>query len=379
MPPPFHIGLFIAERIGRSRDFLFGAYRYAGIHRHLQIHRISRQETQEANFAHIQSGEFDAVIYPMVHEPLSSWIRETGLPCISYHRNASEEGVTSVCVDDVQVGRMAADYFLNLQLKNFAYTGTSGAQYSRRRAQGYREKLCAQGFTVQEHELYTPPEERDLWLQSLPTPCGLFVSWDKDAAHASRIIQGLGVRVPDEIAILGTDNDRLECQSVHPPLSTIELPSEKLGFEAMRRIDLQLQKRPEGRQSLTLPPLRVVERQSTRLSLIENPLLQKALRFIQENNARPIRVQDVCTHSGSNRRSLETQFRTHLNRTILEEIQHQHIRKARDLLLNPEIPIKAVASLSGFNSSSRFCKVFEQYTGSLPSVYRQQRTILSPE
>ncbi len=379
MSSPFHIGLFIAENIERSRDFLFGAYRYAGSHRHLQVHRVSRLSKKEDQWDLIKSGKFDAVIYPMVDPPLSSWILETGLPCISYHRNAEAEGITSVCVDDVEVGRMAAEYFLRLRFRSLAFAGTSQVQYSRRRVQGFRERIESEGLRIFEQELYSPPSERDAWFRSLPTPCGLYVSWDRDAAHASRILQGLGIRVPEDVAILGTDNDRLECQSVHPPLSTIEFPSEKLGFEAMRRIDLQLQKRPEGRESLILPPLRVVERQSTRLSLIENPFLQKALRFIQENNGNPIRVQDVCTHSGINRRSLETQFRTHLNRTILEEIQHQHIQKARDLLLNHEIPIKAVASLSGFNSSSRFCKVFEQYTGTLPSVYRQQRTILSPE
>ncbi len=379
MTKPYRIGLFIAEHIERSRDFLFGAYRYAGSLRHLHLVRVSSTRKKKEDQERIRSGEFDGIIYPMVGGELLEWIQENGLPCISYHRNAQAEGVASVCVDDLAVGRMAADYFLQMHLKHFAFTGTSQTQYSNFRRDGFRERLLEKGYELSERELYGNTPDLETWLLALPRPCGLLASWDRDAAFVSRVIQNLGLRVPEDIAVMGTDNDRLECQSVYPPLSTIEFPSEKLGFEAMRRMDLQLQGDPRGKETLVLPPLRVVERQSTRISLIEHPQLQKALRFIQENSDQPIRVPEVCQHAAVNRRSLESLFRKHLNRSILDQIQEQHILRAQELLLRPELPIKAVASLSGFNSSSRFCKVFEQIRGCLPSTYRQQRTILSPE
>jgi len=374
-----HIALFIAPEIERSRDFLFGAHRYASDRQHLQIHRVDRCRKDGEAIACIQQGKYDAVIRPLFPGPLADWLTQENIPAVSYYYSGDWGNFTTVNVDDIQVGALAATHFLHLKLPHFAYAGTAQNEYSLHRQKGYVRTLTQAGHAVETCEIYEDREAYYNWLKHLPRPCGLYVAWDRDAAYTLRLLAELNLSVPDQISVLGTDNDRLECYSANPPLSSIELPSEKLGFEAVRKADQLLQNQAKGRQSLLLPPRRVVTRKSTQPTFHQIPELKRALTFISENTLDRHGVPDLCDSIGVHRRTLEKLFRKHIGHSIHTEMQNHRIFRAKELLINLDVPVKAVASLSGFNSHSRFCKVFKQYTGQLPTQYRKLFAIESPE
>lgn len=304
---------------------------------------------------------------------------------IGQHSQNEPSGITEVEADDFEVGRIAAKYFIEKGYKHFAYVGTA-ASWSLKRQAGFVEQVKAEVgrevayhnyediFTVVQGGWERPPLGASVlaWLQSLPRPLALLTCNDLRGRVIAESCLDSNIRVPDDVAILGVDNDDLECELTHPPLSSVQIPWKEAGYRAAELLeDLMEGKHRKPHQHLIKPTV-VVERQSTDTLAIADPDISAAIRFIRENAHATIGVDDILRVVPAARRSLEKRFRAILGRTVLEEIRRVHVECAKRLLVSTSLTMPDVADKSGFASAAWLSKTFRQLTGQTPTSYRRQ-------
>lgn len=292
--------------------------------------------------------------------------------------------VRTVDVDHTEVGRLAAEHFIERGFSNFAFFGHATARYSRLREASYRRRLAEAGFGLSCcYDEYVPcapaamswksiDQKVRQWLRRLPKPVAIFASNDAPARNLADMCCRLRIRVPDHVAILGVDNNELECMLASPPLSSIAIPAERIGYEAAHLLDRMMSGQKVPRQAVFLPPVRVVIRQSTDALAIDEPAVASALAFIRQHARENISVAIVVSRLGVVRRGLERKFRALLGRSILDELQRARIELAKGLLTDTCLPMPAVARHSGFSNPQRLAIVFHRLVGMPPSAYRRR-------
>lgn len=289
-----------------------------------------------------------------------------------------------VAVDHVRVGRMAADHLLDLGLRNFAFVGYDDHDFSKGRESGFCDTINRVGFTVASyHEqqailrrdptgLWTWSNSLLKWLHGLPHPVGILASHDIQGIQVSEACRWLGLRVPDDVAIVGVDNDDLLCELARPSLSSVELAADQIGYEAASLLNRMLAGSPPPVKPTLIPPVRVVARQSSDVLFVEDSDVKQAVRFIRTNAHRQLRVQEVLDEVRVSRRSLERRFRGILQRGISEEIRRVHLDKAKSLLTETALSVAEVAAQSGFLDTRHLSVTFRKEVGLPPLSYRRQ-------
>jgi LacI family transcriptional regulator len=291
--------------------------------------------------------------------------------------------VPRVGVDNVGGGRLAAEHLLERGLRHFAFLGHARHAYSLDREAGFRQALEAAGYGVACHhergsfdpmgDLGRLSRDRQLyrWLSSLPKPVGVFACSDTWGIQLAEACLQTGLRVPEEVAIVGALNDDLLCELARPPLTSVVVPTEHIGYEAAALLDRLLAGDKPPQRPLLFPPVGVVTRQSSDVLAIEDPAVAAAVRFIREHGHQPIQVGDVLKAVPVSRRSLERRFQKVFKRTLWEEIRRVHLERAKNLLANSALPMADVAERAGLQSAKQLSVVFREETGLTPTAYRR--------
>jgi LacI family transcriptional regulator len=210
------------------------------------------------------------------------------------------------------------------------------------------------------------------WLRDLPKPVGILTWATRRGREVLDACRCAGLLVPEQVAVLGGDDDELLCEVCSPSLSGIVVASEQIGHEAAALLDRLLLGRRPPRQPMLIAPVGVVTRQSTDTLAIENAAIAQAIRFIREHAAEPITVRDVLREVPISRRQLERQFQDCLGRSPATEIRRVHLERAKSLLTSTDLPIPQVASGSGFGTPEYLACVLKNTTGLSPVKYRSQ-------
>ncbi|HPS53121.1 MAG TPA: substrate-binding domain-containing protein, partial [Phycisphaerae bacterium] len=213
------------------------------------------------------------------------------------------------------------------------------------------------------------------WLTRLPKPCGIFAATDVRARAVLDAALLANIRVPDEIAVMGVDNDELFCELCQPPLSSVELNGEWAGYESARLLDRMIAGEDGGKTAVFVEPTGIVERQSTDVIAVDDVDVARAVRFIHSNVGRLIGVQNVADYVAASRRSLEIRFKKFLNRTVNAEIQLTRIGRAKEMLLKTDMTVSRIAELAGFGSDTYMGAVFKKRFGMTPLKFRQKNKI----
>ncbi len=311
--------------------------------------------------------------------PMMRGLRRLHVPVVDIGGDYPSD-VTAVHVDNAALGRMAARHLLDQGLKSFGFWGQHcGKAYRRRDA--FVATLRKAGFACPVFEkdvIPVPWSEKNegparRWLQSLPKPAGVMCWYDWQAVAAQYVCRQAGLRIPDEVALIGVDNDdlwRLQCPV---PLTSIDTNAERIGYRAMQMLCGMMRSGRRLAREVLLPPGNVVARQSTDLLAIDNPEIVEAVRFIQSNSDRPTTVRDVLKAVPISRRKLEIRFLELLGRTPHQQIQHAHIERAKMLMEDYEMSLADVAEMSGFKTQSAFSALFKLLTQCTPGQYRRGR------
>ncbi len=308
----------------------------------------------------------------------------TRIPLVDTAFMLPDLGVPAVDVDHAAVGRLAADHFLAQKFVNFAFFGSESAAYSRAQEAVFRERVAAAGhhfsscYTEYLADLATAAlwkkstQKAHRWLRRLPKPVAILCCEDAPARYLADVCSQIGLRVPEDVALLGVGNDDLDCTLTQPTLSSIAVPTERIGFEAAALLDRLMLGEVETASSLLLPPLHVVTRHSTDVTAVDDEHVQAALRHIRQHFHEDLSVDDVARGIAAGRRLLERRFRSILGRSVLDEINRARVELAKELLANTHLAIATVAARSGFGTTRRLDVVFARHTGLSPRAYRQQ-------
>jgi LacI family transcriptional regulator len=291
-----------------------------------------------------------------------------------------------VDVDHAAVGRMAAEHFLARGFRHFGYFGSGRASYALLRHASFCETVARAGFEVRSCYMEYLPRlpartswknvnaQVRKWLKELPKPAAVLADHDVPAHDLANMCQLLNLCVPNDVAILGVDNDEVECLLACPPLSSVAIPAERIGFEAAKLLDRMMSGRKSPDDPLYLPPTRVVTRQSTSMFAVDDPVVSGALLYVRNHLAEPLNVNILAAKLVVSRRVLEKKFRAFLGRSVLSEIHRARIELARELL-GTDLQVLQVARRTGFSSPQMFATVFRRLTGISPREYRRENQI----
>jgi len=288
-----------------------------------------------------------------------------------------------VAVDHEAVGRMVASHLLSQGVTQFGYVGFAQHAFSIGREYGFRSQVEEAGFDVSvfHDHLQRAGDPNGLWrwnplmldwLKSLSSPVGIMTSNDVQGMQVSEYCRQLRLRVPEDVAIVGVDDDDLLCNLARPSLSSVALPGERLGYEAAGMLEQLLLGKKLKEPLRQLLPVKLQVRQSSDIQAIPDPDVARAVRFIREHAGEAINVDDVLKVVATSRRSLERRFRKLLNRGVWEEIRRVHLELAKALLVDTDLPMSRIAVRAGFTDARQLSIVFRQTCGMTPTAWRHQ-------
>ena len=380
------IGFFFRAPDRESDEFKIGVLQYARPGKHWAFVQVGPNDI----LPHLarKDGFFAGGIGEFGNSDLWEAARKAPYPIVNLYGGRGFGGLATVGVDDRAIGRMAAVHLMGQGLRHFGYFGLGKMGFSLGRRSGFTTELRRRGFTAHpfRHKTFYPmprkfaptyvPWENAVagWLLSLPKPCGIFCCDDMRAEWLSVICQNIELHVPEDIAILGVDNNPVYCDSAVPPLSSIKLPVRQAGYEAAKLLDRMLTDgNPKVPPRILLGPTEVRSRGSTDLMAVENPQLVKALKYIRAHaQTGKLRVADIVAQTSYCRRILEMKFREHFGRTIFQEIRRLQVEYSQRLLRDTSDTMEAIADAAGWGSASHFGVEFKKITGMSPGEYRKR-------
>ena len=390
--------LRVALLIESSRNYGRGILRGIAQYAHLRGPWSCFTEERELHSgipAWLKNWQGHGVIARIEDRRMAAALTKLGHPVVDVLGNARFAGIPALDTDAPAVARLAADFFLQAGFQHFAYCGYKKIPFSERREAAFAAYLTQKGKKV---VAFSPPlpagshshiqaiERRGLamekaiaqWLKRQPRPLALFACNDVRAQQVLNACREHGIKVPEEVAVMGVDNDDVLCNLCDPPLTSIEPDTERLGYAAAALLD-RLVRHSRVRDRVTLiPPLRVVERASTDVVAIEDPVAAQAVRFIRDQVDRGIAVKDVLAHLNRSRTDLEQRFQRWFQCTIRAEIVRRRLDRVCQLLRQTDLPLGEIAARTGCSSTAHLCRLFHRRLGQTPGQYRRSPDRQSP-
>jgi LacI family transcriptional regulator len=372
------VGLAIGHSLAFYRDILRGVKTFA-TERPEWV--FTPMAPERAAIDHARPLRCDGYIAHIFSPTLAESLRRTRRPVINVSGVLPELPFHRVVADHREVGRMAARHLVERGLKQLAFFGYPNYEFSVDRETGFAEVARESGIPVSSFLERTRRVEDPTglwkwnkslqdWLGDLDKPVGILASHDTQAAQVAEYCRQLGFRVPDDVAIVGVDDDDLLCELARPSLSSVALPGERIGYEAARVLDQLLRGEAPAERALVLRPPGVVVRQSSNLMSVGDAEVAAAVRFIHDHAHEPLKVADVLKAVPVARRLLERRFRKWLQRSILDEIRRVHVERAKTLLAGTELSMSQIARQAGFYDSRHLSLLFRASTGMTPTSYR---------
>jgi len=279
-------------------------------------------------------------------------------------------------------GRMAAEHLMQRGFRHFACLAGEGDLAQRIATEGFHEMIQKRGCTcacqLVERQYFDEVtvwkrfrREIRAWIERWKHPIGVYITFpDATARHVAEAVLEAGLAIPEQVAIIQSENDPVLCIDPPPSLSSVDLVYETIGYQAAAMLDALIKQKPVEELHQFVEPAGVVARQSTDFLAVDDELVANALRCISEMAHQNIDVNDVCEAACSGRRTLERRFQSVLGRTIAEEILRLRIERAKRELAYTDTPIKQVARLAGFRDAKRLHEVFMREVQQSPSSYR---------
>ncbi len=383
------VALLLETSTEYGRGLLRGILRYSRLHGPWSIH-VSPGHLRQI-LPHASSWKGSGLIARVGSAEVEQLIHSVHVPCVISRLAESEslleiEGIGEIRSDCQPIARMAAAHLLEVGFRQFAFCGFTNCWWSTAREKTFFQFARDRGFGCSIHRIartswmHRPDwiqrwqREQPLmirWLKSLPKPVGLMACNDVCGFEVLQACAAGGLRVPDEVAVIGVDNDEMMCELADPPLSSVALDVEHAGYQAAALLDAMMRGRAPNGRSVLVRPTHLAVRLSTDVIVQEDKLVARALQFIRDHARHNLSVNDVREDVGVSRRTLERRFFAALRRTVLEEITRCHLERAKRLLLESDLPCGHVAVEAGFGSLNTFNRAFVRQEGITPQHFRR--------
>jgi LacI family transcriptional regulator len=302
-----------------------------------------------------------------------------GIPVVAFTYGKDQAaGAGWVDTDDFGVSKVVANHFLQRGFRHFAFFGSAQWSWAMRRGGGFSAVLREAGF---ETDIYSGDEgapgqfdDADVirWLMGLPRPVALMAANDDLGLKVVELCREAGLRVPDDCAVVGVDNDPCVCGLSNPPLSSVGVEQYQSGYRAAELLDKMMNGNAPDNMFITARAGELVVRQSSDIVAVEDVAVSKALRFIHRNAHQPLTVSAVAKASGLYRRGLERRFREHLSCSIQEYCRETRAIHFENILRESDQSLETIAEQCGFSQASHLTRFYSTVRGETPSNYRKR-------
>lgn len=373
--------LMIETSLAYGRELLRGINRYVMQHGPWSLY-LDQRELMAEPPAWLEKWDGDGVISRWTTPELARRFRDMDVPVVDLTDVYGNLGLPHIWTNHLATGQMAARHLLERGFRHFGYCGFSNHDWSRRRLQGFEEELRTAGRScrVFESEWDTfrtqswdaQQEAIGRWLMQLPKPLGVMACNDLRGQQVLDACRRCELAVPEEVAVIGVDNDELLCSLCDPPLTSVIPNPERIGYDAAALVDRLMQGRSIDAEERLVDPIGIATRQSTDVLAIDQPNVAAALRYIRQHACEGLTVSDVLKHVPMTRSVLERQFRRYVGRSPQEEIRQVQLKRARQLLAESDLSLAQIAPLAGYRHPEYMSVVFKRLTGETPGQYRRR-------
>lgn len=324
----------------------------------------------------------DGAIAMVTTEEDAAIVKRLPYPVVNLAAWQVHPEIASVTVDHRLIGDYAAKHLLERGFKRFGYYGTEGMWYSEMRGLGFQQRIKEFGGELKKLEASASfikgGKWRDqhtqlrTWLKTLTPPVGILASTDLRASMVLDVCKDLDLRVPNEVALVGVDNDPLICEFCTPSLSSISRNDFAVGFQAASLLEKLISGPPPSAARILVSPEGVVQRKSTDTLAAENPLVIECIQYIRDHLSEHFGVERLLRETRSSRRTLELRFNEALGRSPYALINELRVERAKHLLLSKErLSLTEIARKCGFSDLRRLRLVFQRVTSTTPAAYQQ--------
>ena len=373
------VALIVETSLASGRDILSGVARYVREHGPWAIYHEPRS-LEEMVPRWLKNWKGDGLIARIQNRQIAKAVAAIGLPTVDVLGVVEGCGFPLVHVDDAAIGRSGADHLLERGFQSFGFLSIEGENWSRFRGRAFAARVAQRGFACQTHEIARRSAksgsweryEAELarWIERLAKPAGVMIASDQLGTALLEACRRAGASVPDDVGVIGVDNDEPLCLVSDPPLSSIWPNHAQVGYEAAKLLDTMLQGQPPPAAPVYLSPGKIVARLSTNTLAVADRLVAAAARFIREHASDGINVEDVVRDAAVCRSVLQRRFKDVFRRTIHDEIVTARLGRAMELLRDTDLPLALIATKSGFRHQEYMGAVFKQRLNTTPARYR---------
>jgi len=335
----------------------------------------------------------DGVIGRVETPEMAAGLQQLGVPVVDVRGSVGGVGLPLIDTDDGKVAQLAAEHLMDRGFRHYAFCGFVGANYSDKRSHWFQERLAQPGFSC---HVYLPPkqlveaqttgyekqgllfqEDLSRWLLGLPKPVGMMACNDIRGQQVLNLCRRLDLVVPEEVAVIGVDNDEVLCELSDPPLSSVAPDTLRIGYDAAVLLERMMAGEKCPANPIFIPPLGIVTRRSTEVLALNDRQLAAGLRFIRDHAFDPITINEVARAAGMSRRVFERRFVAQMGRPPKAEVLRLRLERVKQLLVDTDWSLAEIAQRTGFNHGEYLHAVFTQKTGISPGKFRRQAALVS--
>jgi LacI family transcriptional regulator len=379
--PAPQVALIIETSAIYGRRILAGVARYLRSHHRWSVF-IEQHELGTPPPTWLTSGHWDGILSRPTDHAMARLFRRMKVPVVDLNDLYENLDLPWVGSDHVAIGRMGASHLLERGFRNFAFCGFANELWSMQRFNGFCSAVPQNNVPI---SLYETPwrgpnilrwdqdiEQIATWLIALPKPVAIMACNDVRGLHVLDACSRAGLLVPEEVAVLGVDDEEIMCELCSPPLSSVAPNPERIGYAAAELLDALIAGKRPRQLRIFVDPIRVFSRQSTDVMAVSDRAVASAARFMREQTLHGCRLTDVLQKVNMSRATLEKRFRKHLNRSPKQEMRRIRVERIKQLLVETDFTLERIAELSGFEHPEYMSVLFKRETGQTPGKYRNQ-------
>lgn len=376
-----------------GRGCLLGAAAYIRSHGRWSVLHVERGLADDIP-KFLRNWQGDGILARIENRRIADEIAAIGVPVVDLRGSHRPVNGAMLDTDPKLVARLAAESFLDTGFRHFAYIGYPGVDFSDYRCNAFRDYLNSRGIDV---SVYFPPQTRlqkaDVltwesrgelegssiaeWLQSLPRPAAVMACNDIRGRQVIDACTLSGLSVPEEIAVIGVDDDEVICELSTPPLSSVQPDTLRLGYEGAALLDSIMEGKAPPTDTVFIPPKGVSRRLSSEATAVDDREVASAMRLIRDHACEGVTVQDLVARLNVSRSTLERRFQAVFGRSPAMEIERVRMARAKMLLMGTRYKLSKIAATTGYGTASQFTTAFKRHTGFTPGKFRSQTQISS--
>jgi LacI family transcriptional regulator len=381
MKQPPQVALIIETSVIYGRRVLAGVARYLRSHHRWSVF-LEQHELGAPPPNWLTLSKWNGILSRPTDHAMARLFRRMNVPVVDLNDLYVDLELPWVGSDHFALGRLGGNHLLERGFRQFAFCGFSNELWARLRLDGFCSAVENTNVSVSVYETpwrgpNTVRWDKDIaqiaqWVKTLPKPVGIMACNDVRGLHVLDACERSNVLVPEEVAVIGVDNDEILCELCNPPLSSVAPDPEHIGYKAAELLDALMAKKAGLQRTINVQPLRVIVRQSTNVTATSDWAVASATRYMREQALHGCKVSDVLRRVNLSRSALEKRFRRYLNRSPKEEIRRIQIERIQQLLGETEFTLEHVAELTGFEHPEYMSVFFKRETGYTPGQYRKQ-------